>query len=96
MFLQPLLYHVLKYQLYDNKSSKIVIKHLRKQNKKLKHKILLLSQKVKSMQNNCKCNKTMDEVLLVNDTECKFYTGINTLKLFNDIFDYVKPLVRRK
>lgn len=63
---------------------------LKRENVLLKHKIKLLEQKLKLP------DHTISSTLLKNNSDCLFYTGIDTISLFSKLHSFIESFVRRR
>ena len=65
---------------------------------RLEHDKKILLKKINKLQkelNDCTCKKPLHSTLLKNDSDVKFYCGLNTLSSFEQLHDYIVPYVQR-
>ena len=53
-------------------------------------------RKLTTKNKSCHCKIPYNQKVLVSDSKCEFYTGIQTLAMFNKLHDIVKPYVKRR
>ena len=80
----------------DIKKKDLTIKLLMQSNKKLTSTIKHLNTRIKSLEKKCVCQQPIDKVMLKSDKDVLFYTSIKSISIFDILFSYIKPLVRRK
>lgn len=71
-----------KYKMYNQL--------LTRENLLLKQKVTLLEHKLKAS------DHTVSSTLLKKNSDCLFYTGIDTLPLFSKLHSFIEPFVRRR
>ena len=74
----------------------ILIKYLVRRNKELSEKVKNLSDNILLVQKHCTCKTSIDKKILTSDKNVLFYTGIKNVNTFDKLFNFVKPLVKRK
>ena len=70
----------------------INLKHALKRNEALSRQIKHLQK----LNKKCTCHKPLNENILKTDKNVLFYTGIKSLSVFNKLYNYIVPYVRRK
>ena len=64
---------------------------------RLEHDKKILLKKINNLQkepNDCTGKKPLHSTLLKNDSDVKFYCGLNTLSLFEQLHNYVVPYIQ--
>ena len=93
---QSIFAYFLKLKELNDADNQILIRKLVKQNQSLKCKVNLLTSKLKAFEKECQCKKTFCERILTSNKDALDLTGFISLNVFNKIYSYVKPLIRRK
>ena len=66
---------------------------------RLKHDKKILLKKMNKLQkelNDCTCKKPLHSTLLKNDSDVKFFCGLNTLSSFEQLHNYIVPYVGKE
>ena len=64
-----------------------------------KNQMLQMRKTIKILRQNamkCKCNSPLYKQILKSDVKCNYYTGIQTPKQFEKIYDIVSPFIQRQ
>ena len=72
------------------------VKYLIKCNQTLSAKVKKLNGKIKLLEKHCTCKTSVCNKILTTDKNVLFFTGIKSKTLFDKLFNYIKPLVKRK
>ena len=69
---------------------------LKRENALLTRKIKLLEQKLKIGKLQSSAQPTISSTLLKKNSDCLFYTGIDTISLFSKLQSFIEPFERRR
>ena len=64
--------------------------------KRYKAKFNAVREKNKLLKENCVCNLPMHQRLLKKPSDCLFYTGIESVSLFEKLSEFIRPYVKRR